>query len=119
MKRHGLALIVTHPDYLDSDQRIDDYRQFLLKARGTAGIWHALPKHVAHGGGRDKSTLQHDADGVWRVHGPVAARARAAMLRLNDQADAADRIETGALGPINQHPLPSLEWHESTAASGI
>ena len=43
----GIALFITHPDYLDSDLRIDAYRRLFEKAGETDGMWHALPHEVS------------------------------------------------------------------------
>ncbi|MGD9856528.1 MAG: hypothetical protein AB7U20_16395 [Planctomycetaceae bacterium] len=43
----GMALMLTHPDYLDTPQRRDLYRGFLTKVRDAGGYWHALPRDVA------------------------------------------------------------------------
>ncbi len=79
----GMALIITHPDYLDSDLRINTYRRLLEKAREMSGIWHALPKQVARWWReRDSSALTREADGGWRIDGPAADRAHPALLRV-------------------------------------
>ena len=43
----GMALLITHPDYLDPGPRMDAYRGLLERARETEGMWHALPHQVA------------------------------------------------------------------------
>ena len=81
-KLGGMALFITHPDYLDSDYRIDAYRQLLEKARDMAGMWHALPKEVAAWWReRDQSTLLRENDGRLRIEGSAALRGRVATLR--------------------------------------
>jgi peptidoglycan/xylan/chitin deacetylase (PgdA/CDA1 family) len=45
--QRGMALMLTHPDYLDTPRRLDLYREFLLHARQAAALWHALPCEVA------------------------------------------------------------------------
>jgi len=48
IKRHsGIALMLTHPDYLDTARRRDLYRGFLEKVRDGADYWHALPRDIA------------------------------------------------------------------------
>lgn len=44
---HGMALMLTHPDYLASPQRQTIYRQFLAAVADGGGFWHALPREVA------------------------------------------------------------------------
>jgi hypothetical protein len=43
----GMALMLTHPDYLDTVERRELYRGFLTKVRDANGYWHALPRDVA------------------------------------------------------------------------
>jgi glycosyltransferase involved in cell wall biosynthesis/peptidoglycan/xylan/chitin deacetylase (PgdA/CDA1 family) len=44
---HGMALMLTHPDYLTSPKRLDFYRQFLYEVREHAEAWHVLPGELA------------------------------------------------------------------------
>jgi peptidoglycan/xylan/chitin deacetylase (PgdA/CDA1 family) len=109
---HGMSLVITHPDYLDSDLRLDAYRRLLNEAREMAGVWHALPREVAAWWrARDESRLRQEADGTWRIDGPAADRARAATLRAAAACAPArcgnDRDDFSSLSP----PLV-LEWTE-------
>jgi peptidoglycan/xylan/chitin deacetylase (PgdA/CDA1 family) len=79
----GMALFVTHPDYLDSPPRLEAYRRLLIKAREMPGMWHALPTAVAEWWrDRDQSSITHGAAGPPRICGPAAARARIAQLAV-------------------------------------
>jgi peptidoglycan/xylan/chitin deacetylase (PgdA/CDA1 family) len=44
---HGLINVLTHPDYLLSEERLDLYDQFLAFLARQRGAWHALPREVA------------------------------------------------------------------------
>lgn len=44
---HGMALMLTHPDYLDSPSRLSLYRDFLAYLRDATEPWHVLPKEMA------------------------------------------------------------------------
>ncbi len=46
-QRNGMALLITHPDYLNSPQRLNIYRSFLEHVREEGDYWHALPREVA------------------------------------------------------------------------
>ena len=46
-KHRGMALALTHPDYLDTKALQDLYRGFLEHVRESGGFWHALPRDVA------------------------------------------------------------------------
>jgi peptidoglycan/xylan/chitin deacetylase (PgdA/CDA1 family) len=78
----GMALIITHPDYLDSFNRVEAYRRFLETARAMAGMWHALPKDVATWWRqRDALILELNSVEGWRIRGLAAGRARTASVR--------------------------------------
>ncbi|MEX2315981.1 MAG: hypothetical protein WD669_02445 [Pirellulales bacterium] len=103
IRLRGMALMLTHPDYLDSEDRIAAYRRFLCRARDVAGMWHALPKETAEWWRmRDKSSLRQDLDGNWRIEGPASGRARAATLRS---------VEVSSDRSDDSPPL-ALEWRE-------
>ena len=83
VKLGGMALFITHPDYLDSDDRRDAYRRLLERARDMDGMWHALPRQVAAWWrDRDQSNLQREANGEWRIAGSASGRGRAATLKV-------------------------------------
>ena len=44
---HGMALMLTHPDYLDSPSRLRIYRDFLSWLRGSSDPWHVLPREMS------------------------------------------------------------------------
>ena len=43
----GMAMMLTHPDYLDTPDRLAVYRDFLAYAAEPQKYWHALPHQVA------------------------------------------------------------------------
>jgi hypothetical protein len=93
----GMALFITHPDYLTTDARVDAYRQLLLKARETTGMWHALPRQVAEWWReRDASTARKDDSSRWMIEGPAAERGRVARFRVVDGGN----------------PSMNLAWHD-------
>ncbi|MBX3440259.1 MAG: hypothetical protein KF861_22405 [Planctomycetaceae bacterium] len=48
IRRHsGMALMLTHPDYLETPARRAVYRNFLSQVRDVGGYWHALPRDLA------------------------------------------------------------------------
>ncbi len=44
---HGMALMLTHPDYLDSPSQLRIYSDFLRWLRDNTGPWHVLPQEVS------------------------------------------------------------------------
>jgi hypothetical protein len=77
--RGGMALAITHPDYLLDDGPLEGYRRLLLAFGADPTAWHALPHEVADWWRQRAATsLQADADG-WRAVGPGASRATMAF----------------------------------------
>jgi peptidoglycan/xylan/chitin deacetylase (PgdA/CDA1 family) len=73
--RDGMALLITHPDYLLTRDRLQAYRGFLEAFADDPTAWKALPREVcAWWRKRIRSRLVADGD-EWRVHGPAASDA--------------------------------------------
>jgi glycosyltransferase involved in cell wall biosynthesis len=79
-ERHGMVLVLTHPDYARDDPRITEgYRKLLDEFRGDGTVWHALPRDVAAWWRRRAaSSLRHDGDG-WIIEGPAATEGRVGL----------------------------------------
>lgn len=86
-KRAGLVLMLTHPDYLNSPDRMDLYRSFLSHVRDRDDYWHALPKDTARWW-RDRDASQI-VDG--RIAGPAAARGSICTFETGDDGLAFNR----------------------------
>ncbi len=72
----GLALLLTHPDYLHEGERLDAYARFLDAFAGDESAWKALPREVSGWWRRRAaSSIERDGDG-WTVVGPAAGEAR-------------------------------------------
>jgi hypothetical protein len=76
--RGGMALMITHPDYLLEDGPLETYRRFLLAFGGDPTAWHALPHEVAQWWRRRAATSLEPGPGGWRAVGPAAGRATVA-----------------------------------------
>ncbi|TMJ94025.1 MAG: hypothetical protein E6G67_10695 [Actinobacteria bacterium] len=75
-ERGGMALMLTHPDYLLDRERLDVYRRFLGSLAADRTVWHALPREVsAWWRRRAASRIERYGDG-WRVVGPASSEAR-------------------------------------------
>lgn len=73
--RGGMAMLLTHPDYLAEPHRLDAYAAYLDRIAADAGTWHALPRD-ASAWWRDRATSRiESADATWIVTGPAADRA--------------------------------------------
>lgn len=72
----GMALMLTHPDYLLDTERLDAYERFLAVHAGDDTAWHALPGEVASWWRtRARSSIERAARG-WDVVGPAAGLCR-------------------------------------------
>jgi peptidoglycan/xylan/chitin deacetylase (PgdA/CDA1 family) len=97
VRRSGMVLMLTHPDYLDSSRRLEVYREFLEHTRECCGGWHSLPREVADWWRqRERSTLEKDGQGTWQVRGPASGRATEARISVGN-------------GHLRIHRL--TEWH--------
>jgi hypothetical protein len=73
--QEGMALLLTHPDYLNTEERLGAYERFLAAQASDASAWHALPLEVASWWRRRAlSSIERDGDG-WRVVGDAADEA--------------------------------------------
>jgi hypothetical protein len=72
--RSGMAMLLTHPDYLDDEASVAAYERFLQAFADDSTAWRALPMEVARWWRqRAASHVEPEADG-WRIVGPAAAR---------------------------------------------
>lgn len=74
--RGGMALLVTHPDYLVKPRSMDAYRRLLEHFAEDDTAWRALPAEVsAWWRRRSATTLDPGAEG-WTARGPGAAETK-------------------------------------------
>jgi peptidoglycan/xylan/chitin deacetylase (PgdA/CDA1 family) len=74
--RGGMALVLTHPDYVDSPYLLDSYRRLLDEFADDSSGWKALPREVSDWWRRRASSSLHEVDGEWCVVGPAESDAR-------------------------------------------
>ena len=80
--RGGMALLITHPDYMLERERLDVYDRFLASFAGDETMWAALPRDVASWWRRRAaSSIERGDDGGWRVTGAAAGEARVELFR--------------------------------------
>jgi peptidoglycan/xylan/chitin deacetylase (PgdA/CDA1 family) len=110
----GMALVITHPDYLDSEWRIDIYRRMLEEVHELGEAWHALPKDVAAWWReRDQLSLRSGPDHRWAIQGRAAARAR--VVTIHSTGKARGSAEPATAGePSNGSPPLRFEDKSSS-----
>ena len=74
--RGGMALVLTHPDYVDNPYLLQAYRSLLGEFADDSSAWKALPRDVSNWWRRRASSSLRETDGEWRVVGPAEADAR-------------------------------------------
>ncbi len=74
----GMALVLTHPDYMLEDRLIGEYRGLLRRFAGDPTAWRALPRDVSSWWHRRASSRLEPSQQGWRVVGPAAGEARIA-----------------------------------------
>jgi hypothetical protein len=78
--RGGLALLITHPDYLLSEPLLDIYSRYLETFRADTSVWRALPRDVADWWRRRAASELRRQDGGWEIGGPAARDGRVQLL---------------------------------------
>jgi hypothetical protein len=79
-RRGGLALLITHPDYMLEERHREAYRRFLTAFADDRTAWAALPREVsAWWRSRAESRIERGRDGHWHIVGPAAAAGRIAF----------------------------------------
>jgi hypothetical protein len=83
-ERGGMALLVTHPDYLSGPELLSVYERFLETHTDDHTVWRALPRDVsAWWRRRSETTIEWDG-AAWTLVGPASEEARLAFAA--DQA---------------------------------
>ena len=76
----GMAMLLTHPDYMHGDGRIEAYERFLRRYANDGTVWHALPREVAAWWNRRAQSRIETAGAEPQIIGPAAAEARIVRL---------------------------------------
>jgi hypothetical protein len=78
--RQGMALLITHPDYMQDPAILAAYERFLDTFRDDSGAWRVLPRDVSDWWRRRAASNIVSGDGTARIVGPAADEAEIAML---------------------------------------
>ncbi len=74
-ERGGMALLITHPDYLLDGRLPQAYGSLLRRFKGDESAWRALPREVSAWWRRRAASHLEPTNGGWRVVGPAADEA--------------------------------------------
>ena len=74
--RGGMALLLTHPDYMTNPALVDLYRGFLTRYAEDPTAWKARPCDVASWWRRRSASRLVPADTGWKIVGPAAEDGR-------------------------------------------
>jgi peptidoglycan/xylan/chitin deacetylase (PgdA/CDA1 family) len=75
-RRGGMALVLTHSDYVENKHLLDAYRQLLAEFRDDSTAWKPLPREVSQWWRRRADSHLEEVDGQWTVVGPTSREAR-------------------------------------------
>jgi hypothetical protein len=77
LREHGgMALVLTHSDYVAKPNLVESYRRLLQEFAGDSTAWKALPRDVSAWWRRRAASTLEDVGGSWCVVGPAADEAR-------------------------------------------
>lgn len=79
-EKHGMALLITHPDYMLGERRLSSYRRFLERYATDGDVWRALPREISSWWRRRASSTIVRGESGWSVAGAAAGDA-VVMLR--------------------------------------
>jgi peptidoglycan/xylan/chitin deacetylase (PgdA/CDA1 family) len=71
----GMALLITHPDYMLDQGRLDAYARLLERAASDDDVWCALPRDISAWWRRRAASRLELVEGQWRVAGPTSNEA--------------------------------------------
>ena len=81
-KLAGMAMLITHPDYLDTPERLEIYRIFLEHLAEQTDCWKALPREAASWWRLRDNLEVHGSERPPQLIGPSSQRAR--LFSLSD-----------------------------------
>lgn len=80
-ERGGMALLVTHPDYMLEGPGLAAYERLVAHYADDPEAWRALPAQVSSWWRRRSASCIQDTAGGWTVTGPAAGEARIAFAQ--------------------------------------
>ena len=89
--RGGLALAITHPDYMLQDGRLASYRRLLATFRDDESAWKPLPREAAEWWRRRAATSLRLVGGRWLAVGPAEREVAIAFAEPGFAAETGSR----------------------------
>lgn len=80
-RANGMALLLTHPDYMSDGRSLQAYKSFLERYRDDPTAWRALPREVSAWWRRRAESSLEWTPGGWRIVGPAAVDGSVAFVR--------------------------------------
>ena len=77
-ERGGMALLITHPDYMVAPERVEDYRGFLAHV-SAPDAWRALPRDVCAWWRRRAASELEESTSGWTISGPAGGEGAVAQ----------------------------------------
>lgn len=78
--RGGMALLLTHPDYMLEPNLVELYRAYLGRYAGDETAWKPLPREVSAWWRRRGASSVVRVDGGWSIEGPAADEGRVELV---------------------------------------
>jgi hypothetical protein len=78
-RRGGLALLITHPDYMLDEPPRQAYARFLAALSSDETAWSPLPREVSSWWRRRAASHLERVEGRWKIVGPAADEGRIAF----------------------------------------
>jgi hypothetical protein len=77
----GMALILTHPDYIGNSRLLTSYADLLDEFSDDETAWRALPREVSAWWRRRAATTLRRVEGNWQLDGPASAEGRIELVQ--------------------------------------
>jgi hypothetical protein len=74
--RGGMALLLTHPDYVGNGDLLGSYQRVLEEFGNDPTAWKALPHEISDWWRRRSKSTVEEIDGQWRITGPAEGDGR-------------------------------------------
>lgn len=112
-ERGGMALLITHPDYMLEPARLEAYERFVGAFADDPTVWAALPREVAAWWRRRAATSLQLQDGRWEAVGPGAEEAAVRYASPASEAGSPPSSSAGPDGPVTRSPRPDAGGRRS------